>query len=158
MTACTTRCKSPRKFIMLSKVVTATKADAPAVLFPPPPSDLTCEDFSKLNRPRAGYFSVFTNSAIAPAWVSSTPEMLLLCGVFFCGSPLVRNATISSALLDVPFRAGAFIAGLPSPLVPWQVEHFCLYKAAPSAPQANGEDAIASAARTNPILSDLFFI
>lgn len=51
-----------------------------AVLFPPPTFKESggAEIPTYLNRDAPCYFNVFTNSAIAPACVSSIPEMLLL--------------------------------------------------------------------------------
>src|SRR6185437_5163347 len=67
--------------------------------------------------------------------------MPLLCGALLVGSPLVMCCTIWSASLVVPLRAGAFMAGLPSPFAPWQAPHFFLYRAAPSSAADKTVDA-----------------
>src|SRR6478672_13020216 len=75
----------------------------------------------KISHVRQGrYFRVFTYSAMALAWSSVRPEIPFLCGGLLSASPLVMCAVILSSSQDVPCSAGAFTAGLPSPVAPWQ--------------------------------------
>ena len=67
------------------------------------------------------------NSAIALACSSFSPaDALVVRRPYFLARLWLCARRFGLTSIVVPLSAGAFIAGLPSPLAPWQPAHFLL--------------------------------
>src|SRR5215469_4533032 len=102
------------------------------------------------------YFRPLTKSAMALACSAVTPATAFVCGAFASALPFDTTSAIWSAERVVPLRAGAFIAGFPSPSAPWHAAHFALKSAPPSS--AAGTAADIARHKLAATASDLIFI